>query len=161
MRSGATTAPEMTLLLLCATTFAVCVAGAIVPFINTEIYLLSAVALSPPAYVVPLVVVATLGQMTGKVVMFYGGAGVRRVRSRRVRRGARRLRKSLEHRPWMARGVLFSSATLGLPPLYVVSVVCGTIGMHVATFFLIGTAGRLIHFAAVALVPRYARELFG
>lgn len=148
-----------TLLVVCLTTFAVCVAGAIIPLINTEIYLLSAVALSPPTYVVPLVVTATLGQMIGKVVMFYGGRGVVRIKQERVRRGVEKLRAALEHRPWATRGVLFSSATVGLPPLYVMSVACGTIGMGVATFFIIGTAGRLIHFAAVAVIPQYAGML--
>jgi membrane protein YqaA with SNARE-associated domain len=143
------------------TTFAVCVAGAIIPVINTEIYLLSAVALSPPAYAPPLVVMATLGQMTGKVAMFYGGKGVLRVRHDRVRNGVARLRAMLEHRPWTSRAVLFSSATVGLPPLYVMSVACGTIGMSIVTFFVIGTAGRLIHFAAVAFLPRFVRGLAG
>lgn len=151
----------MTLLAVLITTFGVCVAGAIIPLINTEIYLLSAVALSPPAYAAPLVVAATLGQMTGKVAMFYGGRGVLRIRWERVRQGVAKLRAMLEHRPWTARAVLFSSATIGLPPLYVMSVACGTIGMGVVTFFVIGTAGRLIHFAAVALIPQYARMLLG
>lgn len=151
----------MTLLVVLITTFAVCVAGAIIPLINTEIYLLSAVALSPPSYIVPLTVTATLGQMTGKLAMFYGGRGVLHINHDRVRNGVARLRAMLEHRPWTARAVLFSSATIGLPPLYVMSVACGAIGMSVATFLLIGTAGRLIHFAAVALLPQYARLLMG
>ncbi|HET7274065.1 MAG TPA: hypothetical protein VFI91_02735 [Longimicrobiaceae bacterium] len=151
----------MTLIIVCATTFAVCVAGAIIPVINTEIYLLSAVALSPPTYLAPLVVMATLGQMVGKVAMFYGGRGVLRIKHDRIRSGVAKLRAKLEHRPWLSRAVLFSSATFGLPPLYVMSVACGTIGMGIVTFVLIGTAGRLIHFTVVALIPQYAEGLIG
>lgn len=151
----------MTLIAVLATTFAVCVAGAIIPVINTEIYLLSAAALSPPSYFAPLVIAATMGQMVGKVAMFYGGRGVVRIKHDRVRNGVEKLRGMLEHRPWTARAVLFSSATVGLPPLYVMSVACGTIGMGVVTFFTIGTAGRLIHFAAVALLPQYAKSWWG
>ncbi len=150
-----------TLVIVCATTFAVCVAGAIIPLINTEIYLLSAVALSPPSYIAPLVVMATLGQMVGKVVMFYGGRGVLRIKHDRVKNGVAKMRAKLEHRPWFARAVLFSSATFGLPPLYVMSIAAGTIGMGITTFFLIGTAGRLIHFTVVALLPQYAKGLLG
>lgn len=149
----------MALVIVCLTTFAVCVAGAIIPVINTEIYLLSAVALSPPGYLVPLVLTATLGQMVGKVAMFYGGRGVLRIKQERVRRGVEKLRSMLEHRPWTSRAVLFSSATVGLPPLYVMSVACGTIGMSVITFFVIGMVGRLLHFAAIALIPEYAGTL--
>lgn len=146
---------------VCLTTFAVCLAGSIIPLINTEIYLVSAVALSPPTYMAPLVVTATLGQMAGKVAMFYGGRGILRIRQDRVRNGVATLRERLEGRAWTARVLLFSSATVGLPPLYLMSIACGTIGMSIATFLVLGTAGRLIHFAFVALLPQYAKLLLG
>ena len=151
----------MSLLALWITTLAFCVAGAIIPFLNTELYLLTVSALAPEGFIFPLVVAATLGQMIGKVAMFYGGRGVGRVRSERVRRGVVKLRERLGGRPWLTKLVLFSSATVGLPPLYLMAVACGTLGMGVVSFFLIGTAGRLIHFAVVALLPQYARLLLG
>lgn len=147
----------MSLLLLWLTTLGVCIAGAIVPFINTEIYLLSVSALSPRSFVAPLVIAATLGQMIGKVVMFYAGRGVLRFRSERVRRGISRVRARLEGRPRAAWLILFSSATVGLPPLYAVTVACGAIGMSLFSFFVIGTVGRLIHFSVVALLPQYIK----
>ncbi|HEX6924676.1 MAG TPA: VTT domain-containing protein [Longimicrobiaceae bacterium] len=151
----------MSLLALWITTFGVCVAGAIVPFINTEIYLVSVSAISPHAFVGPLVVAASVGQMVGKVAMFYAGRGVLHMGMERVRRPVESLRQSLDERPIFARALLLSSALVGLPPLYVVSVACGTIGMSVVTFFVIGLAGRLVHFAVVALIPQYARMLIG
>ena len=39
------------------------------------------------------------------------------------------------------------------------SIACGTIGMSVLSFFVIGSVGRLIHFAVVALIPQYAKLL--
>ena len=71
------------------------------------------------------------------------------------------LRDSLGNRPWMAKGTLLSSAILGLPPLYIMSIVCGAIGMGLGSFVVIGSAGRLIHFAVVALLPQYAKYLIG
>lgn len=151
----------MTILTLWLTTFAFCVAGAIIPFLNTEVYLLSVSALSPPAHVLPLVVAATLGQMVGKVAMFYAGRGVLRFRSARLHRGVEKVRARLEGRPRIAHLLLFSSATVGLPPLYLMAVACGTVGMGIVSFFVIGTVGRLIHFAAVALLPQYVKALLG
>jgi membrane protein YqaA with SNARE-associated domain len=151
----------MTLLTLWLTTFAVCVAGAIIPFLNTEVYLLSVSALSPRAFVWPLVAAATLGQMAGKVAMFYAGRGVLRIRSRRLHLGVGKVRARLENRPRAARLLLFSSATVGIPPLYLMAVACGTVGMGVVSFFLIGSVGRLIHFAVVALLPQYVKALLG
>jgi membrane protein YqaA with SNARE-associated domain len=149
----------MTLLTLWITTFAVCVAGAVIPFINTEIYLVSVSALSPPAFVMPLVAAATAGQMVGKVAMYYAGRGVLRVRNERVKRAVTRLHDRLVDRPRLALALLFSSATVGVPPLYAMAVACGMARMGVVSFAVVGTVGRLIHFAAVALLPQYFKGL--
>jgi membrane protein YqaA with SNARE-associated domain len=151
----------MSLLVLWLTTFAVCVAGAIIPFINTEIYLVSGVALNPESAIPYLVVAATIGQMVGKVAMYYAGRGVLKVPNERVKQGVAKVRERLERRPRTAGLVLFSSSLVGIPPLYVVSIACGTIGMRLIPFFLIGTLGRLIHFGAVAMIPEVARSLIG
>lgn len=151
----------MSLLALWLTTFAVCVAGAVIPFINTEIYLISVIALSSDPVIAPLVIAATLGQMVGKVAMFYAGRGVLKVPNERVKQGVAKVRERLEKRPRASGLVLFSSALIGVPPLYIVSIACGTIGMRLIPFFLIGCVGRLIHFAAVAMIPEVARRIIG
>ncbi len=151
----------MTLLTLWLTTFGVCVVGAFIPFVNTEIYLLSVSALSPREFVAPLVVAATIGQMTGKIGMFIAGRGILKLRNEKVKGKVLSMRARLDERPWVAKATLFSSATFGLPPLYIMSIVCGTIGMGLVSFIVIGSLGRLIHFAVVALLPRYAAMLFG
>jgi membrane protein YqaA with SNARE-associated domain len=148
----------MSLLAAWLTTFAVCIAGSIVPLINTEIYLVSAVALSPVSYVVPLVVAASLGQMVGKVVMYYAGRGVLRLPSERVRTKMVAMQARMEARPRAGAVVLFTSATVGLPPLYVVAIACGAARMNLVSFLVIGTVGRLIHFAAVAAIPQLVRH---
>jgi membrane protein YqaA with SNARE-associated domain len=151
----------MTLLTLWATTFAVCVVGAIIPVVNTEIYLIAVSAMAPPEYVMPLVIAATVGQMVGKVAMYYAGMGVLRIRSGKIRDRVHALRERMESRPWLAKGVLFSSATVGLPPLYAVTLACGALGMGIFSFLVIGSVGRLIHFTVVALLPQYAKLLIG
>ena len=45
--------------------------------------------------------------------------------------------------------------------MYIVSIACGTIGMRLVPFFLIGFLGRLIHFGVVAMIPELARKLIG
>ena len=79
----------------------------------------------------------------------------------RLQRGVTALRLRLDSRPVFSKVVLFSSATLGLPPLYAMAVVCGTIRMSVVSFFVIGSIGRLIHFAVVAALPQYAKSWIG
>jgi membrane protein YqaA with SNARE-associated domain len=151
----------MTLISLWITTVAVCLVGSIIPLVNTEVYLIAVSAVAPKEFVVPLVIAATLGQMLGKVAMYHAGRGMVRARSVKVRERVAEWRARLEKRPWLARGVLFSSATLGLPPLYIVTLTCGAIGMGLLSFVVIGSVGRLIHFAVVALLPQYAKLLIG
>lgn len=148
----------MSLLAAFATTFAVCIAGSIVPLINTEIYLVSAVALSPPAYVVPLVIAASVGQMVGKVVMYYAGRGVLKLPSERVRTRMVAMQARIQARPRAGAAVLLTSATVGLPPLYVVAIACGAARMNLVSFIVLGTVGRLIHFAAVAAIPQLVKH---
>jgi membrane protein YqaA with SNARE-associated domain len=143
------------------TTFAVCMAGSVVPLINTEIYLVTAVALSPDAFALPLVVAAALGQMVGKVGMYFAGRGVLRLPSDRLRGRIAAVQARLESRPRTGAAVLMASATVGIPPLYVMSIVCGAVRMNLVAFFVIGLVGRLLHFAAVAAIPSLARVLLG
>ncbi len=151
----------MSLLAAWITTFGVCVAGSIIPLINTEIYLVSAVALSPASYVAPLVVAASLGQMVGKVVMYYAGRGVLRLPSERVRTRMVAMQARLQARPRAGAAILFASSVVGVPPLYVVSIACGAVRMNLAAFFVIGLVGRLIHFAAIAALPELYRAVTG
>jgi membrane protein YqaA with SNARE-associated domain len=151
----------VSLLALWLTTFAVCVVGAIIPVVNTEIYLLSVSALSPSHFVAPLVIAATAGQMAGKIGLYLAGRGITQIKSEKIRARVHALQERLGGRPWLARSTLLSSAILGLPPLYVMSIVCGAIEMSMGMFLLIGSTGRLIHFAVVALLPQYAKFLLG
>ena len=66
----------MSYLLLCLTSFAVCGVGALLPFVNTELYLIGASALAPRGLWVPLVVAGTVGAMAGEVVLYFAGRGV-------------------------------------------------------------------------------------
>lgn len=51
--------------------------------------------------------------------------------------------------------LLFASATLGLPPMMLVAVVAGALGIRLRTFVLIGLAGRALRFAAIAIAATY------
>ncbi len=57
----------MTHLTLWLTALADCLAGSLIPVLNTEVDLISVSAMSPPSFIGTLVVAATLGQMLGKV----------------------------------------------------------------------------------------------
>ncbi len=151
----------MTLLAVWFTTFAVCVLGSLVPFVNTEIYLLSAVALSPKSYVLPLVIAATAGQTVGKIAMYFVGRGVLKLPAGRVQRGLEATQARLEARPLWGKLVFFCSSLVGVPPLYVMAIAAGAVRMNFAFFLVACAVGRFLHFAVVALVPDVWQRLFG
>lgn len=140
------------------TAFLGCVVGSFVPIINTELLILGIAALAPGAAGWLLVLVATVGTMTGKTVLYYGGIGILKLPIRRSARIERLLAEAHE-RQNIASGVLLASALIGLPPLYIVTVVAGMIRLNMARFWLFGFVGRFLRFAAVVFAPQVIRGL--
>lgn len=148
----------MSVLLTFLTTFGICALSAVVPFVNAELYLVAASAVSPREMVGPLIIAAALGQMAGKALMYYMGVGALQLRSARLRR----MVEQAEHRyrgagstgATLGGGVIMLSATLGLPPFYIVSIACGLLRIPFAQFFILGLLGRLARFGMVVLAPQ-------
>lgn len=61
--------------------------------------------------------------------------------------------RELVHR-WRDRPLflVFLSATIGLPPFYVVSIVAGIVELRFRAFVVVGFAGRTIRFATIAVI---------
>ena len=135
--------------------YGLAIVSAVVPWFNAELLLLSLTPASRSTLDGGLLVVAmTLGQMTGKCAMYWLSRRSTLRPSPRVRaaidRWTGRMRR---HLAW-ALLIVFVSAIFGMPPFYVVSIVSGAIRIPFAAFAVVGTGGRLIHFAAVAWIPQ-------
>jgi membrane protein YqaA with SNARE-associated domain len=137
-----------------AATFLYSLAGGIIPFLNVEAYLLAVSALSPGATLVPVVVAATAGQMAAKSLLYLAGRGLLRLPVRRSRELIERTSARLSTHRYGANAVIALSAFTGLPPFYAVSVAAGALRLSFTAFFLIGTLGRAVRFAAVFCLPR-------
>lgn len=141
---------------LCAATFVVSFVSGFVPFVNTEAYLISVAALSSsPA--LPLVVAATLGQMTAKLLLYLAGRGLLRLPRARRYETFDKLRHQLERRRGRTGTLIFVSALLGLPPFYAVSVLAGMAQVPLLDFLVPGLLGRLLRFGAFFLFPQLVR----
>jgi len=138
---------------LALATFSFALAGGLVPFLNVEAYLLVVAVAVPRAEVLPLVVAAAAGQVAAKALLYGAGLGA--------------LRPSIARRPRLegavarlagagtgARGIVFASALLGVPPFYAVSVAAGVVRLGLPGFLAIGLLGRLLRFTAILLAPR-------
>ena len=134
-------------------TFLFCAVSGLVPFINTEVFLLYVGATASHAQLPALVLLAALGQMSAKSLLYYGGRGVFRLPRGRGQARIEALRKRLSGGRWAAGGVTFVSALTGLPPFYAISVIAGTLAWPFSRFVLYGTVGRLLRFSAVLFLP--------
>jgi membrane protein YqaA with SNARE-associated domain len=123
------------------------VVSAFVPLVNAELMLLG-LALAAPAAAPALVAVVAVGQMVGKSVLFVTGD--------RCARGALRkhaARWRLDRCGRWAAPLVALSASVGLPPFYLVAIGGSTLGIRLRTFVLCGFAGRLVRFGAVVSLP--------
>jgi len=146
-------------LLLLGATLGLCAASAVVPIINGELVVIGAVA-ARPELIVPIVLVAALGQMIGKCVMYGAGAGAVELAAKKKKETLTkyidRYREKFESHPRSAAALVFVSASLGLPPFYVVSLLAGAFHFGFWRFAILGFIGRATRFAVIAAVPAVA-----
>ena len=150
-------------------------ASGLVPVINAEA-LLTAAAVTRPDLWFPASASITVGQCAAKVLIYLSAReGLQRLRRdgtegrlvNRIRRVMRRPRRSetawsggahprwerllgLLAAPLPGTAVVALSATVGLPPLALVSVLAGTARLRLPLFVLACLAGRLARFVAIA-----------
>lgn len=155
----------MTDLVTVLVTFAVCVASAIIPVVNAELYLIAASALATPGVAWMLVIAGALGQMVGKSLMYYAGVGALQLPSERLQRMVAQVRERYQGTgatgSTLGTGVILLSATVGLPPFYVVSIACGLLRIPFLQFFVLGLLGRLVRFGVMVLAPQLVKAWTG
>lgn len=138
--------------MLLVSTFAYSAVSAVAAFLALEGYL--AVAATDDTYPsIALAAVAAAGQMTGKLLWYWAGAGTTRLpwlRSKldnpRVEAAMARWRDRTVGRPVYTGLVLFASAFAGLPPFMVMSVVAGVLRVRMWLFLGTGLIGRFLRF---------------
>ena len=141
------------MLLTCAACFALTVMSAVAPWINAEIVLLSfTTAAASPAMTAALVLVATAGQMTGKMALYAAGYRGSRAPSERMARILGTWRPRCEANPWRADWLVLVSSTIGIPPFIATSLLAGALRMRITRFVVAGSIGRLVRFGALAAV---------
>jgi membrane protein YqaA with SNARE-associated domain len=143
---------------LCAVTFLVCFVSGLVPLVHSEAYLVSVSALSPLGVILPLTLSAALGQMTAKVVLYFGGRGVVRLPLGRHRQKVAAAQARFEKRKGSTGVFLFVSAFTGLPPFLAVSVLAGMLRLALRDFVVAGLLGRFLRFGVATLLPQIVRH---
>ena len=149
----------MSLLAVWLTTLGFAVASAVVPVLNIELYLIGAAALAPRGMAVPLVLAATIGQMIGKVVVYFAATGTVKLPGKRLRRALEGMNTHLRNRPRSGGALVFASAASGFPPFFIVTVAAGAARMNLAAFVVLGFLGRLVRFSVCVALPHLVKDL--
>jgi len=146
---------------LLLSSFALAVVSAIVPWVNGELVLLSFVA---PATSTPdlsqIVIAVTAGQVSGKSALYWLARRARRLPPPKVAAAIDRWRDRIARRPLSGLATMFASATFGVPPLYLTTLAAGSLMVEFGAFLAVIVCGRLLHFVAIALVPRLVVHMF-
>lgn len=132
-------------------TIVACFVAGIVQVINTEALLVAAsLWLVEDPIQLPLVALcAAIGQMIANVVFFYAGRGAGAL----VRTKLERVRTKIARWQKRPNAVLAAASVVGLPPLVLVAVAAGGLGIGVRRFAAIGLCGRWLRFAIVVTIP--------
>jgi membrane protein YqaA with SNARE-associated domain len=156
------------LLLASVATLGTAFASALLPIINIEAFLIALEAARGPGTAWWFALVATVGQMVGKVLIFAAGRGALRLPAfagRKTRPGKRwdlsRVQQRLSQHPGKAGWFVFLSAAVGIPPFAIVSLLAGVAGMRLSTFVVAGSVGRYLRFLGFALLPAVTGWHFG
>ena len=122
----------------------------LVPIVNAELLVVGAAAVVPGIGVPLVAVVSTLGQMVTKTALFGLARWAPSRLPDRARAALERASRAVSARGGAASSLVLTSAAVGFPPFYGVSLACGALGMRTGSFVLSGGVGRLVRFGALA-----------
>ena len=129
--------------------FVSCLLSGVFPWIAGEVVVLGAAILLPPEALPALVLFSSAGQVIGKLAVY----GIARWAPHQLPEGGRRVldRASSLGRSRKAMSVtILTSAAVSLPPFYLTTLACGTVGVPVKVFAAAGFGGTLLRYGAVA-----------
>ena len=136
----------------------VSIISGLVPVVNIEAYLMSVALLAPQAGW-PVVLIATLGQLVAKYVLYISGRDGLRPSAGRNAERLERVGKLLSEHRLGTFSVVAVSALLGLPPFYAVSVMAGVLRLPLPRFMFVAGLCRVARFAVFFYSPRYLARL--
>lgn len=135
-----------------------CFVSAFVPVVNAEA-LLVGIAVASPAAALPAAVLGTIGQVAGKLVLYFVGRGAVHLPQGRLRSRVDRASAGLSKHQGGGSVMLFVSAASGLPPFFVTSIAAGVARLSVRRFLVAALAGRMLRFGTLVLLPGFAAWL--
>lgn len=132
----------------------------LVPFVNSEVFLLLVSPITAKPALLPVAALAALGQMGAKTILFYAGRGVFSFDMGRFEKRIEKVQQKFHE--WENRTdlLILVSAFAGFPPFYVVSFVAGALKLNVVRFLVPGLIGRFLRFSVIVYFPQLVKRFF-
>ncbi len=137
-----------------AGSFVVGFVSGLVPIINAELFLIAVSPIAARHSLLPIALLAALGQMAAKTIIFYAGRGVIRINTAKIEGRIEAVQKKFKEWENKVDVLILLSAIIGLPPLYLVAFVAGALKLHFLRFLAAGITGRSIRFAVIVYSPQ-------
>jgi membrane protein YqaA with SNARE-associated domain len=149
------------------TTLFVAFGSAVIPFINIEAYLAAVGAAIKDVGVGWIALAAAVGQTVGKVGLYHASGWVMKLPWIRKKMATPKWKEShdrwaerIRERPNQTALLLFASASLGFPPLYVMAVLAGQLHVRLWIFITTCLTGRYIRFLVILGAADWIIHLF-
>ena len=131
-------------------------ASAVLPFVNIEAYLAAVGAAVEDVGVWVMAAAAAVGQTAGKVAIYYAADWAmnlpwirRKMATPKWQASYDRWQRRVDEHPGQTGALLFASASLGFPPLYVMAVLAGQLKVNIWLFVSTCLVGRYLRFLAM------------
>ena len=141
-------------------TYVICLVSGFIPIVNAELFLIWISLMISKTEYIPILLLATAGQMTAKILMFLSGKGVINISKKRYEKKIGEIQAKMKKWESKIDIFIFLSSFTGFPPFYVVSVLSGMTHVNIIRFFIAGTLGRLLRFGLVMYFPHLFKQLF-
>lgn len=132
-----------------AATLVYCFVSGFLPVFNTEVYLVGVSAFVGWAALPLLALMAGIGQIAAKTLVYGAGRGTLEVSLGRHEDKRERIVQRFDDHEGSTAALLFVSASVGFPPFYVVSGAAGALAVDVTVFLVSGLLGRMFRFGAI------------
>ena len=137
-----------------AASFVVGFVSGLVPFVNSELYLVAVSPMVARHSLLPIALLSAAGQMVAKTILFYAGRGVFNINMGKIEKKIEAVQKKFQDWENKVDALILLSAFVGLPPFYVVSVVAGALKLHYIRFLVAGIVGRSARFVVIIYFPQ-------
>lgn len=132
---------------LTVATASTCFLAGLIPTIGTELYLIGIASLVTPVLILPLAFLGALSQTLAKLLIYFFAKQTIYCLSFKRKRQLIQLKKCYADKNRLTHSIIFISALTGLPPYYLVNIICGLFDTGWISFAILGISGMFIRFS--------------